>query len=350
MKNDWLSAGGKTYFFNVYGTPIKGLKLIGGRLYGFDQNGVQFKNRSLTSEGKAYSFNAYGVGKGEYRLSSNPYEAQKMGTNPVYYYKHPTLNLALDFRNSPDLARDCYVIPTDKGFNVHLRRATIAYQRRYHLPESQLTKRTMSIGRCEIFIGDANDAYGILNPGPGEGGPGKVKQVNSTTWICQSSAFTGGVDLPPAMDERIPRPSHGANPALIDCVVLSGASVSASSGRSNAWTDYNYIREKIKTEPGLVEWNYGLPLFHPSIVSKYVFRDYDLSSDELEYFENGYRPVYRAVDADVLGGSAKELIIDCSSRSSGAPGYTAVFMITPQGLLLADLQVKSYPGQSFYGL
>lgn len=344
VKNGWLSAGGRTYFFNAYGAPIKGLKAIGGVLYAFDSDGVQYKNAKKTFEGKTYAFNAYGVGKGEYSLPADAYAAQRLGTNPVYYYKHPTLPLALDFRKSPDLARDKYVVPYDKGFYVYLRRPYLVLSRVSGLTDQRLGQWDGPVGVGKVVFGDYRDVEYILHPGYHDGPDPEARKLPSGKWIGLYPGFSSGYDDMLYADANVSRPDHGPDRDLFDCIVSTNAAESPYVGRSRASIDASFIREHIEEDPGMIEWDYGLPLY--SKAHQY----YEYMRDREKYYPPASDTRYRIYDRDVLGDSAKELIIDCSSSSDAAPGYTAVFMFTPQGLLLADLTEKSYPGQSFYGL
>ncbi|HZK42106.1 MAG TPA: hypothetical protein VFD14_03935, partial [Clostridia bacterium] len=68
-----------------------------------------------------------GVSFVEALLDMDPYLAQHLGSNPVYYYPHPELNMAIDLRGHEEAARMLYVLPFSTGFSITSRR-TILYQ------------------------------------------------------------------------------------------------------------------------------------------------------------------------------------------------------------------------------
>ena len=64
-------------------------------------------------------------------LARDGFESQLYGANPAYYYKHPQLDFALDFRANPQLARLLYVEAIEDGFRITYRaivRAENAFQ------------------------------------------------------------------------------------------------------------------------------------------------------------------------------------------------------------------------------
>ena len=64
----------------------------------------------------------------EQRLTEfDAYEMQSLGSNPVAFYQHPTLDIAIDLRDDPEAARSMYVIPLANGFLI-THRQTIALE------------------------------------------------------------------------------------------------------------------------------------------------------------------------------------------------------------------------------
>ena len=62
-KNGWANIGTKTYLLNERGIARKGLyRSPEGVVYGFDNNGVQYKDKAVTLEGTPWYFNKHGVG------------------------------------------------------------------------------------------------------------------------------------------------------------------------------------------------------------------------------------------------------------------------------------------------
>lgn len=58
-------------------------------------------------------------------LALDPYDAQHLSANPVFFYPHPNLNLALDLRNDPEAASMIYVFPVPNGFKITSRQSII---------------------------------------------------------------------------------------------------------------------------------------------------------------------------------------------------------------------------------
>ena len=274
----------------------------------------------------------------EWALTLDPYEIQHLGANPVYYYQHPTLDIAIDLRGEEEAARMMFVFPTENGFTV-THRQTISYQfnslRDYEagheaegitvwidlLSEEQKQKELAHIEEIESQGTTVRAAWV-----PVQGGELLVRDN-----------FTAG-----------PGPAWTAkelyqSPVFFDYVYLSqhlldspqpGISINETPFDSDA--EWERIVGLLHFNPAEFEWRYCMPPYATDIMPGAALPNADFLTILLT------KPIYEYGALDLNGDGFMEYLVHCSCYATGDfpyYGYWVVFTETPYGLRLIDFSV-----------
>ncbi|HQB80986.1 MAG TPA: hypothetical protein PK646_02725, partial [Bacillota bacterium] len=263
-----------------------------------------------------------------------PYEIQHLGANPVYYYQHPTLDIAIDLRGEEEAARMMYVFPTETGFTVTHRQAisyaigslrdypggmdveSITVQIDLLSPEEEQAEiaaiSTRRLEGEEVLVEWVRVKDGALYVRDNmAGGPDSAWYAKE---LYNSSVFFDHVYLSHHLVES-------AQP---------GVQVEETPGDANAeWAE---IVSLLHTNPAEFEWRYSMPPYsrdpRPAVgLPNWAFLE-DLSTV----------PIYEYGALDLNGDGFYEYLVHCccDSYEYGPEryGYWVVFTETPYGLRL----------------
>ncbi len=265
----------------------------------------------------------------------NPYEAQHLGANPVYFYQHPEMDFAIDLRGDPEAARMMYVLPTEEGFRVTKRQAIsyemlsladyppgidwegitvhVEYKTDSEVQAILADMVTKSSGGEEVVPAE----WVKLSQGSlyiwdtGSGGPDPAWYASE---LYGSSIFFDRTYL---KDHLIEHPQPGIQ------VVYK---------ESDAGAEWERIVRMLQENPARFEWRYSMPPFA---------EDPDaFNLPNAAILENILAPPrYEYGSYDLNGDGLLEHFVHCSVDSYGYlgwDGYWAVFTETPFGLRLVS--------------
>lgn len=263
-------------------------------------------------------------------LALDPYEAQHLGANPVYYYPHPDLDLAIDLRGQEQAARMMFVYPTPKGFLVTSRQAIIYefLSLRDYRAGIEWSGITTSV---ELVTED------------------EAQAIEAERWASQE----------PDAENYLMLPHQGQFLYIYDTV--SGgpdpAWFAAELYGSSVFFDRNYLEKRLtaripgieieetpfdagkeaaallqllEENPAKFEWRYLMPPYQedPDAVTKPNWEILEALIEE---------PLYDFLSIDLDGDGRPEHIVHCSCLTYdafGLDGYWAVFTETRGGLRL----------------
>lgn len=291
-------------------------------------------------------------------LALNPYEAQHLGANPVYYYPHPSLNLAIDLRGEEEAARMMYAYPTPTGFVVTSRQAIIYefLSLRDYRAGIEISGITVTV---ELLTED--EALDV-----------EAERAAST------ADDAGNYILTPWQDKYLyiwdttglgPDPAWYASqlydsPVFFDRFYLESHLTARVPGIEIEETPFDAAREAqallrlLEENPAKFEWRYLMPPYqedpeaHPAPNAAIL----EALIDE---------PIYDYMTMDLNGDGWPEHIVHASTMSDlayGLDGYWAVFTETRGGLRLIGFSSMGsatmvygdekfyYMASSFYGM
>ena len=263
----------------------------------------------------------------------DPYEAQHLGANPVYYYQHPTLDIAIDLRGEEEAARMMYVFPTETGFWV-TQRQSISYEygtlRDYPagmdvmaiVVEIDLLSAaeqqaeiaslvTRSLGGEEINVKWIPVKDGALYVRDNvSGGPDSAWYASQ---LYGSSVFFDHVYLSEHLVES-EWPGADPEPTLSDPVA-----------------EWQRIVSMLESNPARFEWRYSMPPYSKDPNAEPDVPNAAFLEDLITV------PIYEYGIMDLDGDGIPEYLVHCSCDSYEyieRYGYWAVFTETPYGLRL----------------
>lgn len=269
----------------------------------------------------------------EQRLAElDAYEMQSLGSNPVAFYQHPTLDIAIDLRDDPEAARSMYVIPLANGFLI-THRQTIALE--------YLSLRDYS-GAMEI--GGFSAHVELVSEEDKEAIEQEIESLRDEEHILSADfvPFQGGY-LYIWDNADIGPDNYWYAKELYDSEVFFFASYVRDHLVESAWpgievdepekdadAEWQDVLRMLRNHPAEFEFRYSVP---PYAENPDAFYDYNWRI--LEDIIAG--PFYEHGTLDLNGDGIPEHIVHCSCYStdaSGNHGYWAVFTETTGGLKL----------------
>lgn len=297
----------------------------------------------------------------------DPYKLQELGMNPVYFYQHPTLDIAVDFRSNPYAARRFYVVPTEDGFWACDRELLSVYEgnaeRLTFTPEGQPKEVLSQLGGIYYRVGTEGDAKKKAEEMDAKKFTGGYLQIDDSRWIIEEMSSTAPSpletvcsyfeeDIWGASFESALRNLRG----IKSYIIASPSAPEEIEVKGDPDHELDLLRERAEESPLWVEWRYGLP--------RYAWSDnYDVSGENPKtypvdilkklpsstvYANGGAAPVYVLFEKDLDGDKTPEIVYDCAADAAPFFGYTAVFSKRPDGLVLKELKNKTEAGQVFY--
>lgn len=201
----------------------------------------------------------------------DPYIYQRIGRNPIYYYKHPSLPIALDFTGEADLARNIFVLATENGFRVgdrawnYLRNPIQA-----GLDTPSTSEDLNDLLPIEIMATTHEDknlieADEINNPMAARYGMTQFTQIGEQVYKAKS--YAAGVNI----DEEVMLRSLGMESALsrdiINYLVFDNEELNTQKNvnkgeKVSAQEEWQQITNYLENEPHKFEIGYGMPQFY----------------------------------------------------------------------------------------
>ncbi len=263
-------------------------------------------------------------------LEMDPYHIQSLGANPVYYYPHPQLDLAVDLRGHEEVARMLYVGVYSGGFKISARQ-TVLYER--HLmplfmhslewygpavsvewvPEEELAEKTrivglyIDVGPDDFEFHPFQDGYLLLVD---------QKSYHDPDPTHHAQALYGG----PLIDRHVVRDL--IRPLEKDLII--------QEKEKDAQAEWQSLLALIDENPAKFEWTYLMPPYS---------EDPAASIKPNQNFLTGVKgaSAYSHYSMDLDGDGKMEHILHNRTATrfeEGAGGYWAIFTETRAGLRL----------------
>ena len=274
----------------------------------------------------------------ERRLSElDAYEMQSLGANPVAYYQHPTLDVAIDLRGEREASRMMYVIPTATGFIV-THRQTIAYEY-VSLRDYSASMELIGV-HVNVSYVSASDKEQIEQDNEKmieEGimfGYTFVPYGEGYFYIWDNTG--GGPDSTWIANELNGSEVYIDASYIAEHLIASlwpGVEVDECEG--DAAAEWENVLRMLRNNPAEFEWRYALPPYAAYPDSNFQ-PNWALSEDLLIelFYEHG--------TIDLNGDGIPEHIVHCAADSydyAHHKGYWAVFTETTGGLKLIGFSV-----------
>lgn len=271
----------------------------------------------------------------EERLNAlDPYEAQHLGANPVYFYQHPELNIAIDLRDDPEAARMIFVIPTENGFLVTHRQA-ITYQYaslRDYQSGMELEANTVSI---DLLTHDESNALIADMVAQGLQGidviPVEWVPADEDHMFCVQDTTQAGPDPAWYAKELYGSPVYFNSAYMRDLLTVSPQpGIVPDQEEADAEAEWAEVVHMLKNNPAFFEWRYCMP--------PYATDQEAINQPNAALLENLVtEPVYEYASLDLDGDGILEHVVHCACESYGGvdlSGYWAVFTESSGGLKL----------------
>jgi len=266
-------------------------------------------------------------------LALDPYEAQHLGANPVYYYQHPDLDIAIDLRGEEEAAGMMFVYPTPKGFTVTHRQA-IAYEYgslRDYPAGMDVAAISVTIDLLSESEAQAEDADIIARRLEGE--EIEVERVRVKDGILYvRDNMSGGPDSAWYARELYGTPVFFDHRYLSQHLVESvGPGPQVQEARRDSEAEWQSIVSLLHSNPAEFEWRYHMPPYSEDPNAGFNQPNFDFVADLITV------PIYEYGELDLNGDGYMEYLIHCCCDSYDyieRYGYWAVFTETPYGLRL----------------
>ena len=307
---------------------------------------------------------------------NNPYLAQRLGTNPAYYYQHPELPMALDFRENEELARSLFVEPTEKGFRLR-KRDYINVNQRYFPVNQKRIEPDDSYSAEIVWIQSPEELAEYQSPDAQMMGPSapRIFTVDDQSYVFKTS-ITDGVDLFALIQEQDTKAPFIRFAQVVNNPVDDAAQYVVNSAPGTVvenWTgkamnpekEFEAIREMLATNPLSFEIQYGLPLLNPfdgySAEPLEAAQSMDYLPTGNEFFDTAIFPVnlddertqsifsnarYSLGVFDLDSDGKREFLVrgmadifhlaNAYAWDLSFNGYTAIFKETESGLILVN--------------
>lgn len=269
-----------------------------------------------------------GMALGQQILKASPYDRQKMGNAPVFFYQHPNQSMGIDLRAEPEKASSLYVLPTEKGFVIMDRHLMALHHWSEEDIRQNLLKGKVVPGLVDVRLVSEKEAEEMKKDSKLESlieekGKGQVfvfSRAKENAWMMDSLltqlgeqaidlSFVQNILSPDGLIGRID-PPKGEDPEK----------------------EFSALQKKLQSDPAKVEWLYQLPLYGPG---NYKVGGRDLRRDIPER-----APVYQCGVADLNGDGFPEYVIHASmsqEKKSGLQGYYAILTPSPTGLITTEV-------------
>lgn len=302
------------------------------------------------TETEEVKVNAYQEGL----VSMDPYQTQIHGANPVYFYQHPDLDIAIDLRDDPEAARMMFVEATEEGFKITQRQA-ITYEMIYlaNVP----TGVDWEGITVHVEYKTESETQAIINEAIAKNLAGEEYTPHEWFPVSQGSFFiwdtsSGGPD--PAWHAT---QLYGSQ-AFFDRIYIKDhlaesrwPGIQVEEKEMDAGAEWDKIVRMLEENPARFEWRYAMPPFARD--SQAINPPNSAILEEIVV-----EPVYEYASYDLNGDGFMEHIVHCVVGSYGYldwSGYWTVFTETPCGLRLigfiSDGNVDLlYRGDSFHAL
>jgi len=266
-------------------------------------------------------------------FSLDPYEAQHLGANPVYYYQHPFMDIAIDLRGEEEAARMIYVYPTSTGFWVTHRQA-ISYEYgtlRDYPAGMDVAAIIVEIDLLSESEQQAEIADIITRRLQGEDVEVSWVPVKDGALYVRDN-MSGGPD--PAWYAK---ELYGSS-IFFDHAYLSEHLVESVWPRpvpeqtlSDPAAEWDRIVSMLQNNPARFEWRYAMPPYSKDPAA-------GLNAPNWAFLEALITvPIYEYGTVDLNGDGVPEHLVHCccdSLEEVERYGYWAVFTETPYGLRL----------------
>lgn len=310
----------------------------------------------------------------EQDMYTNPYLAQRMGTNPAYYIKHPTLPIALDFRDNEELARTLFVEPTEKGFR---------FRERYYINANQslsvfnqiVIEEDDDYSTAIEIIETKEELSSLQSSDTRMMGPAApvVFQVGEQHYAFKNK-ITDGKDLLSIIQIQqleVPFITYDkvTNQRTMDVMnyVVEAEDGIPNEGKNtlSAEDEFEEIKRMLEEDAVSFELQYGMPLLNTvsgyTLLSKEKAEIFSEPRDGEDFFDTSLLPVtgdemdpnilftnpdysYGTFDIDgdgnkeyLVKGKAEIISYDATEITPPAMGgYTAIFKESEQGLRLIN--------------
>lgn len=266
-------------------------------------------------------------------LALDAYEAQHLGANPVYYYQHPDLDIAIDFRGQEEAARTAFVFPTKTGFWVTHRQA-ISYEYgtlRDYPAGMDVAAITVQIDLLSESEEQAAIADIVTRRLQGEDVLVEWVRVKDGVLYVRDN-MSGGPD--PAWYAK----ELYGSPVFLDHLYLSQFLVESPQPgpvieeiSRDADDEWQRIVSMLQTNPARFEWRYAMPPYAKDPAAGINLPNSAFVEDLLTV------PIYEYGSIDLDGDGIPEHLVHCCCDSYDyieRYGYWAIFTETPYGLRL----------------
>lgn len=291
---------------------------------GLPSQGEPPKNGNITDKKRQNSLMAFG----QQILNASPYDRQKMGNAPVYFYQHPNQPMGIDLRSAPGEASNLYVLPTEKGFVV-MNRHLMALK---NWSEEDITRNLFEgkaipglvevrqVSEKEALAIKADPSLETLLEARGTGQYLVFSRAREDAWMMDSLLSQLGekpIDLSFVQNTLSPDGLIG----MID----------PPKGK-DPMEEFSDLKKKLKSDPGRVEWLYQLPLYGPG--------NYKVGARDLRALIPETHPSYSCGTADLDGDGNPEFLIHArldQEKKTGLQGYYAILTPSPTGLITTEV-------------
>lgn len=266
-------------------------------------------------------------------LALDPYEAQHLGANPVYYYQHPTLDIAIDLRGEEEAARMMYVFPTATGFWV-THRQSISYE--YGTLRDYPAGMDVAAITVEIDLlseSQQQEELASLVTRSLQGEDVQVKWVTVKDGVLYVRDNVSGGPDPAWFAKEL----YGSS-VFFDHVYLSEHLVESvwpgpepKQTLSDPAAEWQRIVSMLQKSPARFEWRYCMPPYSEDPNAGLHLPNWDFLQALLTV------PIYEYGTLDLNGDGVPEHLVHCccdSYEGFDSYGYWAVFTETPYGLRL----------------
>jgi len=256
-------------------------------------------------------------------LGQDAYERQENGNNPVYVYRHPTLDMALDFRGDLNLAKRLYVLPLEDGFYL-FDRSMLSLLGLSTGDKQALTDETRTPGAIYLrplskatkALAEAEDRSAIF-----KSFGDRYVMLEQLSWLSdEQRALLGALGEKPVDVYRL------------EPFVRLGQKTENDYPEQtlDAAAEWKAITANLVANPAAVEWRYGLPLYadHPNYHGKQA---------DLRSVRPVTAPSYRFGQIDLDGDEQPEYVIHASAKGDAVnriQGYWAIFQPSSTGMQL----------------
>lgn len=258
------------------------------------------------------------------------YQQQTLGSNPVYFYDHPVLDLGFDLREDHAMARDMYVLPTTNGFYI-LQRQMIQLE---NLSLDGLINKIETQGiegatSVQVVSADQRDPIQAANP--------------NTIFLDYKDNQIIAIQQVPVENQYISQIFANFADQVVDVNFIAEHVTTVPLEENNYeivdTTEYlaqwKNLLDQYEVNPAQAEWSKNLPFYANS--SGYVVDGEDRRSVVLT--DN---PSYSFMMVDLTGDGMMEYVVNAKTpNADNAQGYWAIFSTASNGLLLS--------AESFYG-